>query len=446
MSAQSNPGALPPALLREANQALASWLGCLMPEDRMGALSRALGRAAFRLGVSDAALCRRLIDGDVNDRVMEELAAELLPGETYFFRDQPCMNAMQQDLLPRLLQERRGERTLNIWSAACSTGEEPLSLAMLLHASLGRLDGWSIRILATDLRGRALDAARRGSYREWSFRDCPGWIRERFFTPQGPGIWAVAPEILALVDYRRFNLVRDAFPPPNHPAGGFDLVLCRNVLIYLDPRRIPPLLEQLCDCLAEGGWLLVSAVEAPSVGLERVERVRLGETLFFRKRRMAPPPRENSAPVPDALHAEPAMPLAGQSQTIAWRRESAAPCEPESAEKRIIAPEAQGVGRRDAEQYLAQAASRLDEGDLAAARSLVRRALYLDRRNVHAHLLQGRLHQAEGQGARARRAYQAALKLLERLAPGQALDHDRQLTAAELAVMLREMLSRLSDR
>lgn len=447
MSAPVNPELLPIELLRDVNQSLSLLLGCLAPEDRMGQLSRVMSRAAVRIGAGDAAaLCRRIVKGHVDQALLEELATELLPGETYFFRDQPSMSALQQELIPRLLQERRGEKRLNIWSAACSTGEEPLTLAVLLHECMRGLAGWKIRILGTDLRARALAMARGGRYREWSFRDCPAWIRDRYFAPQGAGVWTASPEILGLVEYRQFNLVRDAFPPPHYPAGGFDLILCRNVLIYLDSRRIMPLLEQMCNCLAEGGWLLVSAVESAAVDLERFECIRLGETLFFRKRSATPLPHGERTAGPDESLLKPAALPSRHLPPPARRWKNKTPSESEQAEKHSPAPESKRLGLMDVEQYLNQAAQCLEQGDLITARSLVRQALYLDRYNAMAHLLEGRLRQAEGQRFQARRSFQAALKLLERAPPDQKLDYDRQSTAAELAAMVREMLSRLNDR
>ena len=291
MTVPSNPEPPPLEMLEDVNLALSELLGCLIPPSRSHHLSRAVSRAAARLGLEDTAtFCRRIIERRVDGAVLEELATELLPGETYFFRDQPCMEALEQHLIPRLIRERGAHRRLNVWSAACSTGEEPLTLAMMLHSRLAELADWKVKILATDLRSRALDVARRGSYREWSFRGCPEWLKERYFERQAPGSWRILPEIQSLVEYRQCNLVREPFPSPGYPAGFFDLIVCRNVLIYLDPQRIPPLLEQLRDCLAEGGWLLLAAVETPAVDLERFECVRLGGTLFFRKQNVSGPP------------------------------------------------------------------------------------------------------------------------------------------------------------
>ena len=164
MTTPTTPDLLPIELLQEVNQALSELLGCLSPADRLPTLSRALGRAAARLGMSDpGALCRLISARQADQATLEEVATELLPGETYFFRDESSMAALQRDLLPRLLEERRGAKRLSIWSAACSTGEEPLTLAMMLHAGLTDLAGWSIKILATDLRTRALDAAPAGA-------------------------------------------------------------------------------------------------------------------------------------------------------------------------------------------------------------------------------------------------------------------------------------------
>ena len=196
---------------------------------------------------------------------LQALADALVVGETYFFRElEPARAAVEQVLVPSVRERGRAR----LWSAACATGEEPLSLAMLLEeAGIGD----RTEIIATDVSQRALTRAREGSYRSRSTRVLPpaappppGWtpaleaIAARALTPVGTGVRA-ARSVVSSIDYRAVNLLD---PSAIAALGKFDLVLCRNVLIYFSDQTVTQVLASLGGALGDHGRLLIGASES----------------------------------------------------------------------------------------------------------------------------------------------------------------------------------------
>ena len=171
-------------------------------------------------------------DGAAGRRERELLITQFTTGESYFFRDQGQFDLIRQKLLPELIERRAKERTLRIWSAGCAGGEEPYSLAMLVLELASGLAGWNVLILGTDINGEALHKARQGEYREWSFRALDAQRKQHYFVRHGDR-WRIGPQLRDMVSFRSLDLVRDHFPDPEAGFERFDLILCRNVFIYL---------------------------------------------------------------------------------------------------------------------------------------------------------------------------------------------------------------------
>lgn len=180
----------------------------------------------------------------------------LLNNETSFFRDAGVFAQIAGELLPRLAMSRQSERRLRIWSAACSTGQEAYSLAMLF-ADQGRWADWKIEIFGTDISRAAIERARDGLYTQFEVqRGLPIRHLLTWFDPVLDRGWRVKPRLAALTSFSRHNLLG---PPP---AGGrFDLILCRNALLYFSPERRHQMLEGLALAIAPDGALLLGAGE-----------------------------------------------------------------------------------------------------------------------------------------------------------------------------------------
>jgi chemotaxis protein methyltransferase CheR len=180
----------------------------------------------------------------------------LTTNETSFFRDFHPFDALRKHILPRLIELRAQSRQLNIWSAACSTGQEPYSLAMLLHEHFPQLSDWKITIHATDLSPTVLKGAAAGSYSQFEVnRGLPAPLLIKHFTKQGDR-WVIKPELKRNIQFRSMNLVQ---PWPILPP--FDLVFIRNVMIYFDADTKRTILKRIRTCLLPHGYLFLGTTE-----------------------------------------------------------------------------------------------------------------------------------------------------------------------------------------
>ena len=178
--------------------------------------------------------------------------------ESYFFRDAAAFDALRRTIFPRLIAARQTRRRLRIWSAACADGQEPYSVAMLVDELGLRRDGWAVEILATDLSTRALAKARAAIYSQFEVqRGLPARLLVRHFAKIGADSWRLAPPIAETVYFQPHNLMAD-----DTPLGRFDLILCRNVLIYFAVAEKAAVLRRLADCLASDGALALGGAES----------------------------------------------------------------------------------------------------------------------------------------------------------------------------------------
>lgn len=203
----------------------------------------------------------------------------LTTNETLFFRDVHPYEALRTRVLPELIERNRTSRFLRIWSAACSAGQEPLSLAMLLRQHFQQVADWRIELLATDLSDEMLEQARGGCYSQIEVnRGLPAHYLIRFFEDRGSH-WQAASEIRRMIRYEHFNLIQ-----PWKDGAPFDLILLRNVMIYFEVDVKREILTHLWRSLAPGGYLLLGAAETVAGLSEDFEMVLIGKTAFYRKR------------------------------------------------------------------------------------------------------------------------------------------------------------------
>lgn len=189
-----------------------------------------------------------------------EVVEALLNNETYFFRDRAIFDLLATRVIPQLAERRASTRQLSIWSVGCSTGQEALSLAMLFAQNPARWTGWTIRILGTDVSQAVVDAARSGCYSPFQIqRGLAVGQMVQFFdeTPQG---WQARETLRRMVRFERHNIL-DPLPAAVSAPATFDLVLCRNVLLYFDDATRARAFERLGCALAPDGWLILGAGE-----------------------------------------------------------------------------------------------------------------------------------------------------------------------------------------
>lgn len=385
--------------------------------------------------------------------LFRDFAARVTIGETHFFRVAPQIAALRDVALPDLFQRRATARRLALWSAGCSSGEEPYTLAILLRELLPTLDTWDVRLFATDLSEPALDTARGAVYREWSFRETPPWVRQRYFTAQGE-LWRLHDTIRQMVRFERVNLVADTYPPSLRDAGTLDLILCRNVTIYFNHSVSHDLYRRFAALLVPGGWLILGPSDPPPPRDSGLEPVYLTNAILWRKPllieaagarpgdRESRPARAITAPLSSA-RPRVTKPL---TNTDPRSTRTSAPT-PASPAERLAAIRTQlAAGERDGARAALEALARdapllaaahcllgllaLEGGDTATALESLRRATFLAPEDPLAQYGLGRTYRALGDVARARAALRHARRILAPL-PGERLIAGEDLLTVE---------------
>jgi chemotaxis protein methyltransferase CheR len=389
-------------------------------------LGTALTRAAEAHGLPPLDFLHRLLARDTG--AVESFIGYAVIGETYFFR-----HPEQLRELARVASVHVGP--FLVWSAGCASGEEPYSIAMALLTA--GLVPEHIRVVGTDVSGRALEKARQGVYSPWSVRRMELALERRYLTLR-PDSVTVPSEVRARVEFRRHNLVTD--PPP---LSGAQAIFCRNVLIYFPPETIPLVLKRLLSALAPGGWLFLAPAELPFTrGLGLEEQVIEGLPVLRKPLATEPLPVPPSEPV--ALRGPSrtpgpklqAIPVAHAPPTVAPLAaslpETLAPAAPSGPLVRDTLEQARAAARaghfEQAEAFARLAARELspeaylllamvseERGDVREAVASVRKALYLEPQLAIGHAMLVALYGQLGQTDEAERARRNALRALEGL-------------------------------
>lgn len=279
------------AVLAELSTLLATRAGWHFPPERWPELERRMHAVAQDLGFADIPACIHwLMTSTLTPHQVEVLADHFTVGETYFFRENPALDVFTERILPSLLQERRqGTCSLRIWSAACCTGEEPYSLAILLSSRIPNIQDWQVTIVGTDINPRFLHKAQAGIYSEWSFRATPPHLKERYFQKTTNGKFVILPEIRRMVHFSRLNLVENTYPSFLNNTHDMDVIFCRNVFIYFAPAHISQAVANFHRSLVEGGWLIVSPSETAYLSPALFEPHSFPGTILHRKKSTIPP-------------------------------------------------------------------------------------------------------------------------------------------------------------
>jgi chemotaxis protein methyltransferase CheR len=209
---------------------------------------------------------------------IDELVNELTIGESYFFREPQQFDFIRQEVFSDVLARCGPDHKVRIWSAGCASGEEAYSLAITLTDA--RRDG---HVLATDLSRRALERARAATYRRWSLRGLDDALIRRCFHESG-NLWTLDPRFRVPVTFEIHNLARGVYPSITAGIWGMDLILCRNVLIYLDPDEIRHVAQRLCETLSEDGWFFTGPSDPPLSDLASLSPVMTPHGVVYRKK------------------------------------------------------------------------------------------------------------------------------------------------------------------
>lgn len=254
---------------------LASRTGQELNEARLWRVPSALGGVFRDRGISNVDQLVCLLANPGEQSLANEVVEALLNNETYFFRDHAYFATLTRTVLPDLARERAALRRLSIWSAGCSTGQEALSLAMLFAEQPARWAGWKIEILGTDISGKAIAHARAGVYSQFEIqRGISVAQMLNFFTATDDG-WQACDRIREMTRFEQHNVL-NTVPPP----AQFDLVLCRNVMLYFDVATRKRVFDRIAGALGPTGWLMLGAGETITGQTERFEPANCGSSLY----------------------------------------------------------------------------------------------------------------------------------------------------------------------
>jgi len=231
--------------------------GQQLTENRRWRIQSALAGLFRERGISNLDQLVCMLAEPREDSLAQDVVEALLNNETYFFRDRIMFDLLAREVLPDLAAKRTATRRLSIWSAGCSTGQETLSLGMLFAEEPERWAGWRIDILGTDISTKAIDAARAGCYSQFEIQRGLGVSQMLHWFDETAHGWRPRRELARRIRFEQRNVL-DAPPDP----GRFDLVLCRNVLLYFDRSNRVRAFDRLATAVAPDGWLMIGAGES----------------------------------------------------------------------------------------------------------------------------------------------------------------------------------------
>jgi chemotaxis protein methyltransferase CheR len=477
-----------PEFMRIA-RAIEEVTGISFPPNRRASAEAGMRRVMARLGIKDPLSLEMaaLRKGAVMDALLDDLTI----GESYFFREPAQFRFLADELLPKWAEEWPVSRELRIWSAGCATGQEPYSAAILL-----RENSWKrrSRITGTDIAEGRLEAARKGRFSKWSLRSLDSRLIDSWFAKNGT-FFDLVPEIRSHVEFAALNLLD---PTPRTETLEQDVIFCRNVLIYFEPPAVARIAERLLDSLAPGGWLFLGASDPHIAEVVACEVVVIPGATGYRK----PVKGESTytirhAPLtlllPDERVSEPAVVTfdASSMQVIEPSLQIDATKLPQSralpegpvreGAVREGAVRERDVRRQDflsdaqdavallrdlansgklveagkmcasaLERFPDQAELHLIDSVLAGeagrwrdAERAAKRAVYLDRSLVVAHLALGNAHARLGDSIAARRSFENAAALLAGAPPDGEVTGSSGMSAARLIDIVKAHLAML---
>jgi chemotaxis protein methyltransferase CheR len=406
----------------------------------------------------------------------EVLIPQITTGETYFFRDAQHFEFLTNEALPRLLELRGVDHRPRVWSAGCATGEEAYSLAMALAES-GKLSGSFV--LGTDLSRTALVRARAARYKKWSLRGLDPRLFEKYFRWTA-GEAVLAPEIGAQVTFQELNLAGPGYPSPTTSTFSMDVILCRNVLIYLSAETIANIARRFFDTLAPGGFLITGPSDPllSDAGFE-IESTPTG--IVYRRPVSgfvpAPEPPRPAEPAQrtrdaarsptarltlhaDELHARAQRAFAdGEHQTLvqlarahpseAWLAVLAVRARTNAVPVRSAETECRAALLRhplSAELHYLHALTLLELSQRPSAAEALRRAIYLDPGLAIAHFTLGAVLRSLEDMSGAERAYRNAAQRCQLRPEGEPVPCAREISAGGLALAAARELQLLRAR
>jgi len=434
----------PEAVLSRITEVLEGKFAFHVAKTSWGDLEKAITEAAAISGLSPEKIAALATEATCPDHILKIFVQHVTIGETYFFRYPEQFIALEQSILPTLVASRRtaGLRRIAVWSAGCSSGEEAYSLAMLLVRAIPDYREWEITIIATDVNEKALETAEKGAYGDWSFRGLDEAFKSLYFDPVSgketriklPPVYRVKPEIRSMVRFSQLNLAQASWTESAVSDMHFDIVFCRNVLMYFQQAVAKDILRHIHEYLAVGGCLAVAPIEAFTAQGAGFSTQRFSDCLLFWKmekksvRKIQPAAEPKMAAPPLSAVAPSTTPsLTVQAYTAANAGDlKLAGDLTEQALSRDIT---------DASAHYLHAVLAMESGNIDEAHRALMRTLFLNSDFIPAMLMMGNVTSRQGRHAEAARHFRSAAQVLRSMDPAAVVPDSEGHTADSLLQM-----------
>ncbi len=255
--------------------------GIHFPDNKKYVLESRLAHRLTELELDDFGQYVALLSmGPYQQDEFQEMFNRITINETSFFRNEPQLDVFERTVLPELIEARSGSKRLRIWSAACSSGEEPYTLAIQVHRTLGvRLMDWKVEILGTDISEKVLETAESGRYTDYAMRTTSPIVKQRYFRQDGP-YCVINDTVKSMVHFELLNL-KDRLGAKRY--GTFDVIFCRNVMIYFDDPMKDQCVRMFADQLADDGALFIGHSETIKPGTAPLTPLPVSHAFCYRK-------------------------------------------------------------------------------------------------------------------------------------------------------------------
>ncbi|MBF0216553.1 MAG: hypothetical protein HQL30_06115 [Candidatus Omnitrophica bacterium] len=451
-------------------------------------LQKGIGERMSELNIpSPAAYYSLLLSSEKREEELRELLNILTINHTYFFRNEPQFKALRKVVLPEIIAGKKGlcgKPLVRIWSAGCSTGEEPYSIAITAKELMDEIPGgFDIHILATDASEKALRAAGKGEFAWNPVKQIPAEYAGKHFDFKGRegsgGKYMIKPEIRSMVTFGYFNLIEDDFPK------GFDIIFCRNVVIYFDHANTAKVMRNFHSSLNPDGRIFIGYSESLHYLRDEFEMVSWEDAIYYGKRSI---PRSGSGkgfPVKpfEAIPFEP-LPAPAYSGSVETAQEFIAKAVESAGLKKYadsidFIDKAIKLDRKAHRAYVLKAEIYMNTSDHARARKELekagdinsmapevyyflgcidieekkagsakenlRKALYIDGKFVPARIMLANIHKGEGKTGEAIREYRNSLKYLLAVSPENILPYSGGFSVVSIIGVCRDNIERLKE-
>ncbi|MFZ4456534.1 MAG: CheR family methyltransferase [Bacteroidales bacterium] len=482
-------------LLFEISEKIIQLLGLHFQSNQFIDLERRMKAAAKELGQDDhiSSIHEWMQKSVFNHQELNVLSAHLTINETYFFREKPALELFQERIIPQLIEERRASgKSIRIWCAGCSSGEEPYTLAIILKHFFPQLSDWNVTILATDISPTAIQKALLGEYTDWSFRETESAIKERYFTPSGKN-WLISPEIKKMVTFSYLNLSKNAYPSSLTNTENMDVIFCRNVMMYFTPKVTHEVSARFRQSIIENGWFITSQVELNDEYFGNFGRITYNSGIFYQKSdiskqvslrstTIAPnikPTKPRIAPTLQLKKKEVAKPFKSEQKTEIKKQEpvvhpdllfqkgeydeciSTCIAQIETGRLNIenftlLVKSLANIGKlkegdkiiqkiitsysATAEMYYIYATFLKEHNELTESEGLLKKAVYLNHQHVLSHLMLGELNLKKENHTVAAKYYEQVIRLLNNYSTDEIVPDSDGMTAGRIKSLAESIL------